>query len=330
MILAVSLSPSIDRTLLVPQMRLGSIHRPVAVVEVAGGKGLNVARCLQRLGYPTRAAGIVGGPNGQTIQDLADADELRLDIVAGSRNTRVCTSIIDESTSLLTEFYEPATPVTTHEWRRLCEVVAPPAGTVGWVTISGSLPTELPSTSVRQLIDAAQDSGARVALDTHGATLQTALEAAPSLIKVNRFEAASLLSSDEDRSAREVCEQLATVVGTMTIVTDGAAGAWAVSGDGETLHVNSPHRGHYPVGSGDCFLAGLVGALSHDHSFAASLRLASATATANAQVPGPGIFNLHAVEQYLAETFVSTARGTPSALPSALPLQDLLPTPHAH
>ncbi|NNN09219.1 MAG: hypothetical protein HKL85_08510 [Acidimicrobiaceae bacterium] len=309
MILNVSLSPSIDRTLLVSDVKLGTIHRPTTVVEVAGGKGFNVARCLMRLGYQAQAIGILGGPNGQTIKELARFEGLNILEVPGSLNTRVCTSIMDMSTGALTEFYELATPVTDSEWDQLCEKVRCHSRSADWVTISGALPAGLPSVAILQLIEAAREFGAEVAIDTHGASLQAALGAGPSLMKVNRLEAASLLSLQENVVASDVCEQLARAVGTTAVVTDGEAGAWAMRVDQKALHVNSARRGRYPVGSGDCFLAGFVAARSHDRSISESLRFAAATATANAQVPGPGIFDLQDLETLLPETVVTTLDG---------------------
>jgi fructose-1-phosphate kinase PfkB-like protein len=44
MIVAVALSPALDRTLVVDSLNPGSIHRPLQIVEVVGGKGFNVTR----------------------------------------------------------------------------------------------------------------------------------------------------------------------------------------------------------------------------------------------------------------------------------------------
>ncbi len=50
MIVAVAPNPSIDKALLIPDFRLGAIHRPEQLVAVAGGKGLNVARTIHSPG----------------------------------------------------------------------------------------------------------------------------------------------------------------------------------------------------------------------------------------------------------------------------------------
>ena len=64
MILTVTLNAAIDRTVAVPNFRLGQRHRAVEARTVAGGKGVNVARALKLLGQPVIATGLAGGPTG--------------------------------------------------------------------------------------------------------------------------------------------------------------------------------------------------------------------------------------------------------------------------
>src|SRR3712207_8511944 len=55
MIITVTLNAAIDKTLAVPNFRLGRRHRAVEQTSMAGGKGVNVARALKRLGQPVIA-----------------------------------------------------------------------------------------------------------------------------------------------------------------------------------------------------------------------------------------------------------------------------------
>jgi 1-phosphofructokinase/tagatose 6-phosphate kinase len=50
MIITVTLNAAIDKTLAVPNFRLGRRHRASEHRTVAGGKGVNVARALKTLG----------------------------------------------------------------------------------------------------------------------------------------------------------------------------------------------------------------------------------------------------------------------------------------
>ncbi|HEY1355576.1 MAG TPA: PfkB family carbohydrate kinase, partial [Solirubrobacterales bacterium] len=67
MILTVTLNAAIDRTVAVPNFRLGHRHRAVESRTVAGGKGVNVARAIGLLGRPVIATGFAGGPTGTRV-----------------------------------------------------------------------------------------------------------------------------------------------------------------------------------------------------------------------------------------------------------------------
>ena len=64
MIVTVTLNAAMDRTLSVPNLQLGQRHRASLSFASAGGKGINVARALKRLGVPVVATGLTGGRNG--------------------------------------------------------------------------------------------------------------------------------------------------------------------------------------------------------------------------------------------------------------------------
>ena len=57
MILTVTLNAAIDRTVAVPNFRLGQRHWAVEARTMAGGKGVNVARARRLLGRPAGRPG---------------------------------------------------------------------------------------------------------------------------------------------------------------------------------------------------------------------------------------------------------------------------------
>ncbi len=73
--------------------------------------------------------------------------------------------------------------------------------------------------------------------------------------------------------------------------------------DGHDVHrITLPDvHGHYPVGSGDSFLGGLLAELDRGASFVDGLRVAAAAGAANALVPGPGRFEQSSVEELTAQ-----------------------------
>ena len=64
-IVTVTLNAAIDKTLDVANLQIGQRHRCQRGTTLAGGKGINVARALKRLGEPVVATGLAGGRAGR-------------------------------------------------------------------------------------------------------------------------------------------------------------------------------------------------------------------------------------------------------------------------
>jgi 1-phosphofructokinase family hexose kinase len=311
MIVSVALSPSVDVLYVVPQLRVGQIHRPVEVTRVAGGKGFNVSRVAATLGAPVVAAGIVGGATGEWIAEQLSRAGLSTSLVRGAQMTRTSVSVESRDGSGLTEFYEPATPVTAGEWSALVDAVVDHLTADSWLSMSGSVPVGAPDDAIESLVAAARGRGASVAIDTHGSGLSAALQAGAHLVKVNHHEAAEHLgqanpdrgdhSHDEDvvraafAAARALHEQCPVAV-----VTCGQRGA-VVAADGVGLLASVERSGRFPVGSGDAFLAGLVTGLHRGEELPAAMVLASAAGTANALRAGAGRIERSEVTDLLAQ-----------------------------
>ena len=292
MIVALAPSPALDRTLVVDALVPGTIHRPREVVTLAGGKGLNVARAAHRLGAPVVAVAVLGGPTGAQVEELLRGSGVRVVAVPSDEPTRTCTSVAVGETGVVTEFYEPTPAVTSDQWSAVERQVAVELSRgASWLTVSGSMPHGLHRDALARLVALAHRHGARVAVDSHGDALQTALEERPDVVKVNRHEAAAVLGDHEDdprRAAQALHERRAH--GWLTVVTAGTAGSWAVADD-DTWQISAGAVGGFPVGSGDCFLAGLVTHLGHSNDLPRALAVAAGAAAANAASPGGALFD---------------------------------------
>ena len=95
MILTVTLNAAIDRTVAVPNFRLGHRHRAVESRTVAGGKGINVARALRLLGRPVIATGFAGGPTGNRMLEQLRKEAILTDFTWIAGETRINMSVVD-------------------------------------------------------------------------------------------------------------------------------------------------------------------------------------------------------------------------------------------
>jgi 1-phosphofructokinase family hexose kinase len=287
MITCVAPSPSIDRLFEVERLRPGEIHRPSRFVQVAGGKGLNVARAAAALGAEVRAVALLGGRSGSWIADELDRVGIPLVSSGCAGETRSCLSVADRESGSLTEFYEESAAVSPEEWEAFVRAVQTAAASADWTSVSGSLPPGAPADGYERLAAA----GVSVAVDT------VALGAArPAFVKVNATEAAALMglpvgATGEALEAAQLLRRRIGGDGHGAAVTCGRDGAVLVTPDGSAWRGSLAAVGPYPVGSGDAFLAGLVASLARGDDWSHALATALGAATANAETPGAGVLD---------------------------------------
>jgi fructose-1-phosphate kinase PfkB-like protein len=263
-ITVLSPSPALDVTYLVDGLEPGGIHRPRAVLRLAGGKGLNLARAAAVLGERVRVVAPLGGHIGSLVAELAAAEGLDLVARPSAGETRMCVSAIADDGSA-TEFYEPAA------------VVEPFSFEAEWPVLAGSL---------HGSVDWA---GAFRAVDTSGPGLAAVLDARPGIVKVNRSEAAGVLG--REGTALELATALRERTDGTVVVTDGAAGAVGVDAAGAWRAEPDPRPGRFAIGSGDSFFAGLLVTLAAGGALRDALHAASAAGSANSRTPGAGVFD---------------------------------------
>lgn len=289
MITVAGVTPSLDITYLVSELRLGQIHRPSEVVRCAGGKPLNLARAATTLGADVAVVAVLGGATGDALLVALTEAGVRVIAVPTAAETRTCVSIASRATGTLTEVYEYAAPIPAQVWENFrAALAATVARRPGWLAIAGGPPRELPGTALGELVRWAAAAGLRVAVDTHGPALPEAVAARPDLVKINRHEAADLLGRPLDTDLAALAAEIRGRGAGAVVLTDAAAGALLLDDTG-CWHASLPDvHGAFGVGSGDCFLGALLAEVDRGAARLDALAAAVAAGAANALLPGPG------------------------------------------
>ncbi|MBN1149086.1 MAG: 1-phosphofructokinase family hexose kinase [Anaerolineales bacterium] len=301
MILTVTPNPSIDRQILAAGFRLGAIHRPQRVVSLAGGKGLNVARAIKRLGGEVHACALLCGHNGRWIEEQLAQEGIPLSAAWSDGETRLCTSIVDPENAQLTEIYENGPQIDPETWERFEAAFQQALPKVEWVTFSGSLPPGAPEHGYTQLLRFAKQRDIPLLVDTHGEGLRDIIPDHPWLVKVNAQEASEILGGQITSlsQAVEAAQGLCELGARAAIVTLGAQGAAAAS-SGQAWRARAPQvEVLAAVGSGDALLGGVVLGMARRLSIPESLRLGVAAGAANAATLGTGMIERETVEALL-------------------------------
>ncbi|GAA1427516.1 1-phosphofructokinase family hexose kinase [Microlunatus lacustris] len=300
-----ALSPSLDLTYLLDSYQLGRVHRTPGPLAVAGGKALNMARAARAVGAEVVVVVLLGGPTGQRVARIAEAEGLELVVVEADAETRTCVSVAAADSGALTEIYEDSPAVPPAVLTRLASVLAGELGRrPGWLSISGRGPVGS-AHAVPDLVRLGATAGVQVAVDTHGESLPGAVAAQPALLKINRAEAAEVLAVPEQGDLGAMAAALHDRSGAAVVLTDSTAGAVTAGSDGVWRVGPSTRRGRYAVGSGDSFLGGLLAGLDSSRPLAEAVRLGTGCAVANALVPGQGHFDVAVARSVAAETTLS-------------------------
>jgi 1-phosphofructokinase/tagatose 6-phosphate kinase len=311
MIITVTLNTAIDKTLSVPNFRLGRRHRTVEQTTMPGGKGVNVARVLKTLGTPVIATGLTGGATGTRIVDQLTQLSVLSDFVRIREESRTNTAVIDPTTGEQTEINERGPKVSEQEAELFVDKLLYLAKGARMCVFAGSLPRDVDIDVYARLIRELKRLGVLTIVDTDGDPLRRAVRAEPDIVSPNVLEAEELVghefNDDEDR-----------VIAVREMVGLGAREAVMTMPDGcfAYMHADEPnghasvYRVQVPpgavepratVGSGDAFLAGYVAARYNGGSTEDCLRYGVACGAESTQHLGAGLVDPDRVGRLLDE-----------------------------
>jgi 1-phosphofructokinase family hexose kinase len=309
MIITVTLNSAIDKTLVVPNFRLGRRHRSVEQTTMPGGKGVNVARAIKRLGKPVIATGFAGGPTGTRIVEALTDESILNDFVRTREESRTNTAVLDPTTGVQTEINERGPEVSAQELELFCDKLLYLAQGAELCVFAGSLPRGVPPEIYANLLRDLRKLGVVCIVDAEGEPLRQAVRAEPDVISPNELEAEELVghewNEDEDRAlaVAEMC-QLGAREAIMT-VPDGCFARVAESGGFRLYRVRVDElEARAAIGSGDALLAGYVAGRYAGESPQDCLRYGVACGAESVNHLGAGVIDPARVGRLLDEVEV--------------------------
>lgn len=257
------------------ELRPGAVSRTGGFRAVAGGKGLNVARVLARHGHRVIACSFAGGDSSRQLADLIAADGPEPDLAPTAARTRIGFQAIQGGSA--TALIEGGFAVSAAECGQLVERVRRWLPLADLVIASGSVPDPSCDGLYRVLADSCAHAGRPFWLDAYGPACLAALRGAhpPALVKPNREEYGA--QGGEPGSPWLLAPEQHLSDGAAQVVVRTPQGRFRVTPPAIT-QAN-------PIGSGDCYLAGLAHARLSGLPLPAQLAYAAAAGAANAARP---------------------------------------------
>lgn len=193
MIYTVTLNPAIDKTVVIENFSAGSVNRVGSVREDAGGKGINVSKCLKNLRAESVAAMILAGEAGDKLEVMLRQLDIPVLQVRAAGQSRTNLKIIDPVKKENTDINEPGPVVSAALLEELKGKLGERIQPGDIMILSGSLPAGVDRGLYGAWTAYFRELGACVYLDADGEPMHAGLAAVPYMIKPNNDELAALL-----------------------------------------------------------------------------------------------------------------------------------------
>ena len=288
MITAISLNPSIDRTVNVDSFTQGGLNRVVSTHSVAAGKGINVALAAAALGVDAECIGFMYREGAKLFEKRLMVNSTAYNFVWCEGSVRTNIKVFDRAKSEITEINESGVPVSDADLKRMTDLVALHAENTDYLVLSGSMPPGCPPDYYRTLIRSVEGLGCRCILDADGERLRYGLEAQPYMIKPNRYEL-EMITGQELKSLRDIklaAQKYIDMGVSVVAVSLGSEGAMITNGSEAFFAPKMNIEVKSTVGAGDSMVAGLACGFIGENDLEDCFRMGVASATARCMTEG--------------------------------------------
>jgi len=304
--LCIGLTPALQELREFKSFQLGEVNRSPAIHRSVAGKGPNVARVLRQLGGHPLLLGFVGGETGRFITTNLRREGVPEKLIRTNQPTRICTTLFDHATGTITELVEEAQLPARAAWQQFSRTLDRSLANARSAVIAGAL---MPGASPEIYRDIAR-RGVPVIIDSQRAPLLGVLEFRPLIAKLNVHELENTLGR-KFRTEKQIlsgARELIVAGAQHVVVTNGAAGAWLVTGE-QIWHYRPPHITPVnPIGSGDAMTAGICRKLEQGTVMPEAVRYGVACGTANALTLIAGTVRLPDVRRLFRQVVIRNRR----------------------
>ena len=284
MMTVVCLNPCLDKTIHLDTFVPGATNRVVSETVVAGGKGVNVAMTVAKLGVKVRLV-IFGFAEGSELLNRTLAENgIECVSVSVPGTLRTNLKVMEDSTGTITEINAKGVKVSEEAVAKMEDTIVECAKDSGWVALTGSMPPGCTPDCYARLIRRihAEAPGCCVALDADGEAFRLGVAENPDFIKPNRAELSTFVGEklDTDDKLKAAARKLVADGLGCVIVSMDSEGSMLFA-DGIELAAKAIKVPVVTtVGAGDNLVSGYLSGRDAGLDHAEAFRRGIATATA--------------------------------------------------
>ncbi len=306
-ILTVTLNSTVDIAAKVDVLTAGRKLRCEEPHTDPGGGGVNVSRAIKILGGESTPFVAVGGPTGDLVLWLLEAEGIKAISFPIDGLTRQSFSVRENKSREQYRFVLPGPEWSENMSRRALAEIVTLASDKDYLVVSGSLPPGIPDDFYIQLTKALSANSVRVILDSSGPALAATLEHSKHeffCIRFNRLEAEEIAKhelSDVETIEAFANDLLDRKVASVITVTRGSAGVVMVSKN-ETISLAPPIvETVNAVGGGDSYIAGFTLRLFNEDTLENACRYGVAAAASTMTTPATELCRRFDTDQYFEQ-----------------------------
>ncbi len=280
MILTVCMSPCVDVTMELDSLNVGKTNVVKSKKVTFGGKALNVAIGVSRLGGEAHATGVMYNENGYMFENVLDKENVQHTFVWNKGRARENYKFID-SRSMLTEVNDVGEGIALEKAEEVLDLVRVHSSRSSVTVMSGGLPKGLGADYYGRLVGAVSSRSLKI-VDASGQKLFSALNAGVDLVKPNLEELENALGRhiDNKEDLLESCYELLDRGAKRVLVSLGKRGAVITDGTDNYYCRSLNVAVNSTVGAGDGMVAAVALTLQQNAPLQEILRAGVAAGTA--------------------------------------------------
>ena len=280
MILSVCMSPCVDVSVEVDSLNVGKTNVVKRKAITLGGKGINVAVGVSRLGEESYLTGLMYEDSGRAFENLLDKENVQHSFVWNEGRVRENYKFIDRR-SMLTEINDVGGEIESGREYEILSAIQVLSARSEVAVFSGGIPRGMDDSFYGEMVKAC-DSKCLKIVDTHGARMFSALQYGVDLVKPNMEELENTigrkLTSKEDML--EACYELVERGAKRVLLSLGKQGAVITDGKRNFYCRSINVAVNSTVGAGDGMVAAVAVKLAQGAPLPELLRAGVAGGTA--------------------------------------------------